>query len=98
MSADNGIYILEHKEGFRVTHAQCIENLNWWPVTVEGIQTWEERPEMNPKEIKRYFGQSKLYKTLDDAFKKAEELSKEHWYTEYGICFVRGWEGKEFPK
>jgi hypothetical protein len=30
MSADNGIYILESKDGFRVIHAQAIENLYWW--------------------------------------------------------------------
>jgi len=30
MSADNGIYILKSKDGFRVIHAQSIDNLNWW--------------------------------------------------------------------
>jgi len=30
MSADNGIYILEAKDGWRVIHAQAIDNLNWW--------------------------------------------------------------------
>jgi len=31
MSADNGIYILQSKDGFRVAHAQAIENIYWWP-------------------------------------------------------------------
>ena len=30
ISADNGIYILKSKDGYRVIHAQCIENLWWW--------------------------------------------------------------------
>lgn len=30
MSADNGIYILESEDGFRVIHAQSIDNLHWW--------------------------------------------------------------------
>jgi hypothetical protein len=29
MSADNGIYILETKDEFRVIHAQAIENIYW---------------------------------------------------------------------
>ncbi|MGD2071862.1 MAG: hypothetical protein PVG65_00025 [Candidatus Thorarchaeota archaeon] len=30
MSADNGIYVLESKDGYRVKHTQAIENLYWW--------------------------------------------------------------------
>lgn len=30
MSADNGIYILKSKDGYRVIHAQAIENIYWW--------------------------------------------------------------------
>lgn len=30
MSADNGIYVLQTKDGFRVIHAQAIDNLCWW--------------------------------------------------------------------
>jgi len=32
MSADNGIYILQTKDGFRVTETQAIDNLYWWGV------------------------------------------------------------------
>jgi hypothetical protein len=31
MSADNGVYILQSKDGFRVAHRQGIENIYWWP-------------------------------------------------------------------
>lgn len=30
MSADNGIYILQSKDGFRVTYASAIDNLYWF--------------------------------------------------------------------
>lgn len=30
MSNDSGIYILQSLDGYRVTHAQAIENLYWW--------------------------------------------------------------------
>ena len=30
MSADNGIYILQSLDGYRIIHAQAIENLYWW--------------------------------------------------------------------
>lgn len=30
MSADNGIYILQTKDGYRVVHAQGIDNIYWW--------------------------------------------------------------------
>ena len=30
MSADNGVYILETRDGFRVSHLQSIENMYWW--------------------------------------------------------------------
>ena len=31
VSANNGIYILQTLDGFRVTHAQAIENIYWHP-------------------------------------------------------------------
>ena len=30
ISSDNGIYILQSTDGYRVIHAQAIENLYWW--------------------------------------------------------------------
>lgn len=54
MSSDNGIYLLQTLDGYRVTHAQCIDNLYWWPTgriseAVEMIENeetgeWEEHP------------------------------------------------------
>ena len=32
MSADNRVYILQTKDGFRVAHLQAIEDIYWWYV------------------------------------------------------------------
>jgi hypothetical protein len=32
MPADNGIYILYTKDGYRVAHCQAIENIYWWRI------------------------------------------------------------------
>jgi hypothetical protein len=126
MSADNGIYILQTKDEFRVIEAQAIENLYWWPKfccinqeikedkNKEGFDIeickycgtkidYEERSEINPKVLKDYFGESKVFKTreevLDKAFRMEEEiLQSECPIIEYGISWINGWEDKKFPK
>lgn len=44
MSADNGIYILQAKDGFRVKEAMAIENLWWW---------WDDERLYDEKFVKR---------------------------------------------
>ena len=102
MSADNGIYILQSKDGFRVIHAQAIENLCWWNTEDKDTSKWEERSEINPKVLKDYFEKSKVFKTKEEALKEAfrlyDEIEREYYLIEYGISFIIGWEDKEFPK
>lgn len=103
MSSDNGIYILQTKDGYRVTHAQAIDNLYWWGKEMNEAELSEKRNEINPKELIKYFGKCKLFKTEIDALKKATKLYKEiltdpNCIIEYGISFIHGWEKKEFPK
>ena len=78
MSADNGIYIHKFDEGFKVCHAQCIENIHWHP----------DESGYNQDELETYFEGSLLYKTEDEALRAASALLKEVEWTEYGICFV----------
>ena len=88
MSADNGIYIAEFSDGFRVAHAQAIENVDYFP---EGSKD-------RKKELKRYFRESKLYNSEEAALEKAQELAKEILeddfcpVLEYGICFIGKYE------
>lgn len=78
MSADNGIYIHKFEDGWRVCHAQAIENI-YWPADESGY---------NQKELKAYFEKSPLYKTKLDVLAAAAELSEEYEILEYGISFV----------
>lgn len=121
MSADNGIYILEAKDGFRVIHTQAIDNLYWWwnderlydddwveKQKEKGIINpyrgmGESKNELNPKEIYRYFRNSEVFKTKEEAFHEADRKYQEIMKSdcpiiEYGISFIEGWEDKEFPK
>ena len=88
MSADNGIYIAEFPDGFRVIHAQAIENVDYYP----------EGSENRRKELERYFGKSELYDSEESALEKAKELAKEILeddfcpVLEYGICFIGKYE------
>jgi len=97
MSADNGIYILESKDGFRVTEGQAIENLWWWD------EDAASRDELNPKYLIRYFGKCKVHKTSTEAMEEAKEMydnimQSDFPILEYGISFIPGWEDKPFPE
>jgi len=96
MSADNGIYILESKDGFRVAHASAIENLWWWDEECAALN------ELNPKYLQQYFGKCKPFPTMIEAMKEAKSMYDEIMKSdfpvlEYGISFIYGWENKEFP-
>ena len=83
MSADNGIYIGHFPDGWRVTHAQAIENIDYYP----------EGSAERKQELKEYFGKSKLYPSLDEAYQKALEIeseiaNSEFPILEYGICIL----------
>jgi len=92
MSADNGIYILQSKDGFRVIYAQAIENI------------YEaERHKFNSKYLKEYFGDSKLFDSRDEAWEEARLIYSEltnqgQTYLEYGISIIPGHEDQDFPK
>jgi len=96
MSADNGVYILKSKDGYRVTHAQAIDNLWYWEEDES-----KRFKELNPKYLKIYFEDCKVVSTnieaLSEAKKMAIEINRQGLPLEYGIQFIVGWEDKEFP-
>ena len=75
MSADNTIAIAKFPDGWRVTHAQAIENINFYP---EGSK---ERKEV----LRDYFGDSPLFNTKLKVDNYAFELLEKIGYVEYGI-------------
>lgn len=83
MSADNGTYILQtYGPEFRIAHAQAIDNIygdyddenhNWFP---------------NIKNMVDYFGQSKVYTDIGEAWDDAFNLDESHGWSEYGTCLI----------
>lgn len=66
MSADNGVYIAEFTEWFKVVHAQAIDNIYYHPV-------WSaERKEM----MDLYFGHAQFISNIDDAMIEAQRLEQ----------------------
>jgi hypothetical protein len=78
MSADNGIYIAKFPDGWRVIHAQAIDNINYHP---KGSKAYFET-------LNQYFGGAMLYPVEDDAWKFARQLLKQYSYVEYGIQYI----------
>lgn len=94
MSADNGVYIAKFPDGFRVTHAQAIENIDFYPKgSVKRKDT-----------LRSYFGKSKTYPTLEDAYVQAHKLEAEVLnddfcpILEYGVCFMGEYESFKIVK
>lgn len=67
MSADNGIYIAKFPEGYRVIHAQAIENIDFHP---QGSFWWKET-------MKSYFGEAKSIETIQEALIEANRIYTE---------------------
>ena len=101
MSSDNGVYILHCKDGYRVTHAQAIDNIYWWEYELEEGEIEGERlNKINPKILYDYFSDSEVFDNPTDATQKAIEIYTEvmdddYGIVEYGIVCI-DYEGK-FP-
>lgn len=93
MSADNGIYVTQWNDGFRVCHAQAIENLDYFR---ESSEFWRAEQVL-------LFGNSPVFKTREEALKKAGEMELEILadeycpILEYGISTIPGNRG-DFPQ
>lgn len=90
MSADNGIYILQTRDGYRVVHAQAIENIY-------------DGDKFNLIWIAEYWGKCNLLKTEQEAWGEAKKLYDEIMdddfcpIIEYGVQFIEGMENQDFP-
>ena len=78
MSADNGVYIHKFKEGYKVIHAQAIDNIYWH----------RGKKKYNYRILRNMFKKAKTFKTRSDALNYALDLNNKIGYTEYGISKV----------
>jgi hypothetical protein len=91
MSADNGVFIVKFPDGYRWAYAQAIENIDYYP----------EGSLKRKKELKRYFGKSRVYNDYLDAYIDAEKWAEkfieddDFGILEYGICYYGEYESFE---
>jgi len=79
VSADNGVYVAEFPDGFRVCCASAIENVFYHP---EGTREWKT-------ELNYYFGKSPVFPLESMAASFAWAKYKELDYqTEYGVAYL----------
>lgn len=93
MSSDNGIYILE-TDGpeYRIAYAQAIDNI--YGVFNDETNHWKGDDKM----ILEYFGSSKMYNDLQEAWDIATLWSEDHHYLEDGICLIRDFKDRKFSE
>lgn len=81
MSADNGVYILKTEGNeFRIKHIQAQENLYFL-----GLERLDDLVSLR---LVEYYYNSKVFNTLEDVEKEAEELEEYFGYLEYGIIVL----------
>jgi hypothetical protein len=89
MSADNGIYIAKFPDGYRVTHMQAVDNLDYF-----GEGTTERK-----HELRAHFGGSPLFSVRNEAILYAHDLAqnivKDFGILEYGVCEIGEYESFE---
>jgi hypothetical protein len=91
MSADNGIYILPDKDGYRVAYGSAIDNLTF-------MADSNGDGEYNYQALVTYFGKSKVCATEEEAWKEAQKKYDNFFATgglvlEYGISKLPRFEG-----
>lgn len=93
MSSDNGIYVLETAgPEYRVKYAQNIDAV--YGKFNDDTGYWDGDDE----KIKEFFHDALVYDSLVDALDKAEELSNNYDYLEYGICVIADFKDKVFSE
>jgi len=78
MSVDNGIYIAEFSDGWRVIVASAIGNIFYYP----------KDSQKRKDEIKRYFGGSKIIATEDEAWLEAKRMYNDFFKNPPSISFT----------
>lgn len=86
MSLDNGIYVLQTADGFRVRYAHAIENI---------YSHWNNG--WNKEGVIEIFGDAPVFKSLTCAITQAELIQSASPATEYGICIIDDFSHEEFP-
>jgi hypothetical protein len=82
MSADNGIFILQTKNEFRVAYGQAIDSI-YGEFDDETLR-WKG----NNEAILDFFYEAPIFDTIEAALDFATEMSYDYTYLEYGISLI----------
>ena len=93
MSADNGVFVLQ-TEGpeFRVAYSQAIDNI--YGKFNDNTYMWDG----DMDRMIDVFGKSEVYSNLEKALDKAELMSYDYEYLEYGVCLIPDFKELKFGK
>lgn len=88
MSADNGIYILQTKDQYRVAHLQAIDNITWSAIDGNLQNNEGARGRYVPTRVVEMWGKSKYTKDRTLAFKIAYKWAGSLPICEYGVNVI----------
>jgi hypothetical protein len=83
MSSDNGIYVLNLKDQYRVIETNAIENIYW----NDNLKRYQSEP--NSKNVVKYFQNAKSFTSKSLAMDFACEIEDNTDILEYGINNIR---------
>jgi hypothetical protein len=86
MSADNGIYILETTDGYRVAHLQAVNNVDYG---VRRRATEAENDDIRIKNARMMWDKAPFFREKEMARQYAFKLEERHQLLEYGICWIK---------
>ena len=92
MSSDNGIYVLQTLDGWRVSHLQAIENIYWWPTCCDNPDIHEtyacNLAEAASIEDIYYHEQCNNCKTIDPEWEQREQINPNTIYNYFKDSLV----------
>jgi hypothetical protein len=91
MSSDNGVFVLQTRgPEFRIAYAHAIDNI--YGKFNDTTGHWMG----NMDSMIDYFGSSKVYTNLDDAWSDAEGLAYDYEDLEHGLCLISDFKDLKF--
>jgi hypothetical protein len=91
MSADNGVFVLQTAgPEFRVAYSQAIDNI-YGSFNDETLKWNGDMDRMID-----VFGMSEVYSNIEEALDKAELMSYDYEYLEYGVCLIANFAEMKF--
>lgn len=89
MSADNGIYILQTKDQYRVVHLQAIENIYWSFIDGDWRNKDYKKRKYVPTRVIEMWGDCKYTRSRGVALEIAYNMASKLPICEYGVNIIK---------